>query len=119
MRRFHTAALATAASLSIITLATATAPATAQTAAATCGSAVSNVKVSGTLKQCIWDDGRIRIVGTLRDKSLSDGATLLTVRIGTYSRDWVICGSDTPVDTDYQSSGIVSLRWRTSSAADC
>ncbi|MEV0258788.1 hypothetical protein AB0H82_31570 [Streptomyces sp. NPDC050732] len=119
MRRFRTAALATAASLSIITLATGTTPATAQTAAATCGPVMSNAKVSGSLKQCTWDDGRIRIAGTLRDKTLSDGATLLNIRIGTYSRDWVICGGDTPVDTDYQPSGIVSVRWQTSSASNC
>lgn len=108
-----------AASLSAITLATAITPAAAQTAEATCGQTVVNAMVSGSLKKCTWDDGRIRLVGTLRDKSLSDGATLLSVKIGSYSRDYVICGSDTPVDTDYQESGAVSLRWRNTAVTSC
>ncbi|MGA4850902.1 hypothetical protein ACOBQB_33395 [Streptomyces sp. G5(2025)] len=119
MRRFRTAVFAMAASLSTVTFAFAAAPAVAQSTTGACEQSVTHVKVTGSLKKCTWDDGRIRLVGTLRDKSLSDGATLLTTKIGSYSRDWVICGSDTPVDTDYQESGIVSVRWATTSASNC
>ncbi|WP_030788519.1 hypothetical protein [Streptomyces sp. NRRL S-920] len=119
MRRSRAASLATAAFLSAVTLATAITPAAAQTTTGACDQSVVSVKVSGRLTVCTWDDGRIRLVGTLRDKTLSDGATLLGVKIGTYSREWVICGSDIPVDTDYQPSGAVSLRWQTISAANC
>ncbi|MFJ2722954.1 helix-turn-helix domain-containing protein [Streptomyces sp. NPDC087437] len=69
--------------------------------------------------RCTWDDGRIRVFGTMRDTTPSDGATLFSVRIGLYSRQWVVCASDTPIDTDYQNGGPVGLMSWAVSADRC
>lgn len=120
MRRSHMTALIASLCLSVTTLAAASTTAAAQTDAAQCGRIGSPPSgISGTLQQCTWDDGRIRVAGTLRDTALSDGATLLTLRIGLYSRQWVICGSDTPVDTDYQAGGAVGWTYRSVSTDRC
>jgi hypothetical protein len=119
MRHSHTTALVTAACLSLAALALTGTAAAAQTEAADCTTTSVRSGVSGSLKQCTWDDGRIRLVGTLRDTAMGDGATLLDVRVGTYARQWVICGDDTPVDTGYQPGGAVSFRWSSVSADRC
>ncbi|MGW2907868.1 hypothetical protein ACWC91_36335 [Streptomyces sp. NPDC001204] len=71
------------------------------------------------MNKCTWDDGRIRVFGTMRDTTPSDGATSLTVRIGLYFREWLVCASDTPIDTDYQDGVGVGLIVRAVSADRC
>lgn len=111
MKTTRTHTLAAALLLATATVATAGTTATAQTNSV-CEPRTYRAGLSGDLHQCTWDDGRTRVVGTLRDTALSDGATLINIRIGSYSRQWTICGSDTPVDTDYQPGDTVSLTYR-------
>jgi hypothetical protein len=122
MRRYKTTALAASVFLSAAALAASTTTATATTQTDTCGPKMTfpaSSGVIGTLSQCTWNDGRIRVFGHLRDTVLSDGATAVTVRIGLYSSVWIICGSDTPVDTGYQAGGPVSWGHKTVSADRC
>lgn len=119
MRHSSAFKVAAATCLSVAALAAGASNSAAQSESAACSQVVNRQGVSGTLSKCTWDDGRVRVVGTLRDTKLSDGATLLVVSIGAYSHQWVICGSDTPVDTDYQPPGAVGLRWSTVSTDRC
>ncbi|AJE38701.1 hypothetical protein CP978_00565 [Streptomyces nodosus] len=114
-------ALVASACLSAATLAATSTTAAAQTDAAECRRLAygTGTGLSGSMNQCTWDDGRIRVFGTLRDTTPSDGATLFTVRIGLYSRQWLVCASDTPIDTDYQDGGIVGLTYRAVTADHC
>ncbi|PZH17866.1 hypothetical protein C1I97_04585 [Streptomyces sp. NTH33] len=114
-------ALVASVCLSVATLAAASTTAAAQTDAAECGRIGYGTVtgLSGSMYKCTWDDGRIRVFGTMRDITPSDGATLLTVRIGLYSRQWVVCASDTPIDTDYQNGGPVGLGYMKVSADRC
>lgn len=84
MRRFHMTALVASVCLSVAALAAASTTAAAQADAAQCGRLGygAGTGLSGSLNKCTWDDGRIRVFGILRDTVPSDGATLLTVRIG-------------------------------------
>jgi hypothetical protein len=120
MRSSGIITLLASACLSIAALAASSATAAAQADTAQCSQTYPPASgVSGTLRQCTWDDGRIRVFGTMHDTALTDGATLLTIQIGTYSRQWLICTSDTPVDTDYQPGGAVYLTHRPVSADNC
>ncbi|MET7874972.1 hypothetical protein [Streptomyces cyaneofuscatus] len=121
MRLPRTTALAGATCLLLGTvgLAGAGTAAAAETRAATCTASVVRTGVTGTLKKCTESDGRVRVVGTLRDSALSNGATVLTVRIGTYNQQWTICGTDKPIDTGYRSGGAVALGWGSVSADRC
>ncbi|MFF2539430.1 hypothetical protein [Streptomyces cyaneofuscatus] len=91
----------------------------AEPRAATCTATAVHTAVTGTLKKCTESDGRVRVVGTLRDTTLSNGATVLTVRVGTYNRQWTICDSDKPIDTGYRPGGAVALSWGSVSADRC
>ncbi|WP_073948693.1 hypothetical protein [Streptomyces kebangsaanensis] len=115
------AALVASVCLSVATLAAATTTAAAQTDVAECGRIgyKTGSELSGNVYKCTWDDGRIRVFGTVRDTTPSDGATLLTVRIGVYSRQWVVCASDTPFDTGYQDGGPVGVGYLKVSADRC
>ncbi|MFH8377477.1 hypothetical protein ACH4A7_28605 [Streptomyces cyaneofuscatus] len=120
MRLPRTTALAGATCLLLGTVGLAGAgTAAAETRAATCTASVVRTGVTGTLKKCTESDGRVRVVGTLRDSALSNGATVLTVRIGTYNQQWTICGTDKPIDTGYRSGGAVALGWGSVSADRC
>ncbi|MFH9663402.1 hypothetical protein ACH4NF_34615 [Streptomyces sp. NPDC017248] len=120
MRRFGITALLASACLSAAALAASSTTAAAQADTAQCNQTYPPAPgVSGTMHQCTWDDGRIRVFGTMHDTALIDGATLLTVQIGTYTSKWLICASDTPVDTDYQTGGAVYWTHRAVSADNC
>lgn len=114
-------ALVASVCLSVATLAAASTTAAAQTDAAECRRLGygTGTGLSGSMNQCTWDDGRIRVFGTMRDTTPRDGATLLTVRIGLYSCEWLICAVDTPIDTHYQDGVGVGLIYRAVSADRC
>ncbi|MFI7237443.1 hypothetical protein [Streptomyces cyaneofuscatus] len=93
--------------------------AAAETRAATCTATVVHPGVTGTLKKCTESDGRVRVVGTLRDSVLSNGATVPAVRIGTCNRQWSVRGTGKPIDTGYGPAGAVALGWGPVSADRC
>ncbi|MFF9587012.1 hypothetical protein [Streptomyces achromogenes] len=110
--------LLASASLAIAALAASSPTATAQADTEQCVK-IYSTQISGTLYKCTWDDGRIRVLGTMHDPELDNGATLLTVNIGTYSRKWLVCATDTPVDTDYQPGGVVYVTYKSASTEGC
>ncbi|QTA36845.1 hypothetical protein [Streptomyces sp. CA-256286] len=133
MKRFITTALAVGACLSAAVL-TLSSPVAAAPVAAAPIAATSSVTadtpipgctqkqfngLTGKLYVCPWDDGRIRVAGHLRDTSPANGNTRLRVTLGSYSQEWVICGTDKPIDTDYQWGGAVGTGVVSSTAISC
>ncbi|MFK0120753.1 hypothetical protein [Streptomyces sp. NPDC090994] len=119
MRRLLPAASIGAATLALALFTATDTYAQTQAEAIDCSKLQPSADVTGTLYKCPWDDGRIRVFGTLKDTSLSDGATILKVTIGAYSQQWTICDTDTPVDTDYRDGSVATFAWLSTSADRC